>query len=320
MTRRPSISARALVLGMMAVTATVSFIFTPLDAAGKVLNGFDLADADIPYSQDLLGGPPRDGIPALTDPPRDPFEVANRWIEDDDRVIGVAFGDEAVAYPIAILNWHELVNDVVGGRPILVTFCPLCRTGIVFDARLGGERRLFGVSGLLYHSDVVLYDRKSDSLFPQLMMRAVSGPLKGQRLPAVEFTVTSWRAWKARHPETDALSLSTGHAKDYFTDPYAGYHRSGALMFPVRFKSAGRRAKEWAFLVGAPDKPVLVPEAVAETWETGRRKLPDGRVLTYRAEERTLTANSAGGQSVTVVPGYWFAHRAFYPNAPIIQD
>ena len=90
-------------------------------------------------------------------------------------------------------------------------------------------------------------------------------------------------------------------------------------MFPVHFRSAGRRAKDWAFLVGAPENPLLVPEEVARAWPAGEARLEDGRVLTYHPGERRLSATDGSERSLTVIPGYWFAHRAFYPDAPILN-
>lgn len=306
-------------LGTILVLVFASPIPIAVGATGEILNGFDLSEASIPGDEVMGGGPPRDGIPALNDPPRDPIEVADRWLKDTDRVIGVSLGGESVAYPIRILNWHEVVNDVVGERPILVTFCPLCGTGVVFDANIGAQRRYFGVSGLLFRSDVLLFERRTESLFSQLLMRGVSGPLQDKPLSLVKFTVTNWKWWKETHPETQALSLSTGYARDYGTDPYDRYHKSWSTMFSVSFESGGRKAKDWAFLVGAPEEPLLVPEAVALGWSGGRRRLDTGEVFTYHKEDRRLSATHGQRGALTVIPGYWFAHRAFYPDAPVVE-
>ncbi len=316
MNRHFRVLSAATALLLVTVSALIS---RRADAAGEILNGFDLSDASIPLREVESGGPPRDGIPALIDPTRDNAEVGARWLDEDDRVIGVFLGGSAVAYPEAILNWHEVVNDVVGGSPVLVTFCPLCGTGVVFDGRLGGERRLFGVSGLLFRSDVLLYEHRTESLFSQLLMRGISGTLRDQPLQPLVAAMTTWGEWLKEHPETEVLSLSTGHMKDYGTDPYRAYRRSGGMMFPVRFRSAGRRAKEWAYLVGAPEQPFVVPEEAAESWTDGRKLLEDGTVLTYHPEDRRLDARGNAGQALLVVPGYWFAHRAFYPDAPIVE-
>lgn len=129
---------------------------------GTKLNGFSLERATIPIEDILQGGPPRDGIPALTDPRVIAAEAAP-W-PDEARVIGVEIDGAARAYPLAILNWHELVNDSLGGTPILVSYCPRCGTGMVFDREVAGTSRQFGVSGLLYRSDMLLFDRESESL------------------------------------------------------------------------------------------------------------------------------------------------------------
>ncbi len=302
-----------------ALIASIGAGFVQPIAAPEVLNGFDLSGATIPFEEIKGGGPPRDGIPALNDPTRDTVEVADRWLRDDDRIIGVAIGGEAVAYPIRILTWHELVNDVVGGQPVLITYCPLCGTGVVFDGTIDGVRRFFGVSGLLFKSDVLLFERSTESLFSQLLMRGVSGPLSGHPLDPQPSPVTTWGAWMKRHPDTLALSLSTGYARDYGTDPYSQYHKRASTMFSVRFDAAGRRAKDWAFLVGAPDDPLLVPEEAARDWPEGERLLEGGIKLIYHRDERRISATDPARGALVVVPGYWFAHRAFYPDAAIIE-
>ncbi|PJA16725.1 MAG: hypothetical protein CO113_15630 [Elusimicrobia bacterium CG_4_9_14_3_um_filter_62_55] len=160
-------------------------------AAPARLNGFDLEGSLVPAADIHRGGPPKDGIPALSDPRF--VAAADAELSPEDRVVGVASGGVAKAYPIRILNWHEVVNDAFGARRIAVTYCPLCGTAMVFDAVAGGRRRAFGVSGLLYNSDVLLYDRESESLWSQVLKRAVSGPEKGTALtqiPARHTTVT----------------------------------------------------------------------------------------------------------------------------------
>ena len=154
-----------------------SFISASCDAASSK-NGFDVGNSSIPVAEILSGGPPRDGIPSIDDPH---FITSDRadFLDPEDRVIGVSRNGEARAYPIAIMNWHEIVNDRIGDESIVVTYCPLCGTGMVFLAPPGLE---FGVSGLLYNSDVLLYDRQSESLWSQIMMQAVSGERLGEKL------------------------------------------------------------------------------------------------------------------------------------------
>ena len=203
----------------------------PATAGEQVRNGFVLEPASIPAAEILAGGPPRDGIPALDHPATLPVAQAD-W-RNDERVLGVVAGGEARAYPVAILNWHELVNDTLGGEPILVSFCPLCGTGLVFDRRVAGKARRFGVSGLLYRSDLLMYDRDTESLWSQISAHAVTGPLIGKRLRLLRGRMDEWGRWRRDHPETTVLSRETGHGRDYDRSPYGGYAKSSKVMFPV---------------------------------------------------------------------------------------
>ena len=221
----------------MRVPCAVALIWillaSPANANQPERNGFSLQPAAIPIDEILKGGPPRDGIPALDHPPFLPPAEAP-W-RDADLVLGVAWRGEARAYPIAILEWHELVNDTLGGRPILVSYCPLCGTGMVFDRRVEGALRSFGVSGLLYRSDLLMYDRESESLWSQIAAEAVTGPSLGRRLALLRSGVERLGEWKRSHPETTVLSRETGYRRDYARSPYAGYADSPRLAFPVRF-------------------------------------------------------------------------------------
>jgi hypothetical protein len=249
---------------------------------------------------------------------REMAEEADRWLEGDDRVMGLVINGEAVAYPIRILNWHEVVNDVVGGRSVAVTYCPLCGTGVVFDATLGEGRMLFGVSGLLYNSDVLLFDRRTESLFSQLMLKAVSGPLSGTELKVVPSLTTTWDAWKARYPESSVVSLVTGHFLDYGTDPYRWYRKSSRTMFPVRDADRSRGPKEWAWLVLVGDESIIVAEEVLAELagdEVGVFRADEGIVLRYDPSARELIASEGPGGRPIVIPGYWFALTAFHPQS-----
>lgn len=296
----------------------------PTVLQAQVANGFDLTDSLVPEEEIMGGGPPRDGIPALVDPARDSAEKADRWLRGEDRVLGIEINDVAVAYPISILTWHEIVNDIVGGRPVAVTFCPLCGTGVVFEAGLIGERMVFGVSGLLYKSDVLMYDRATDSLFSQLLMQGITGPLRGTRLEAVPAAVTTWKAWKGRHPNTWVLSRALPFGRDYGTDPYGQYHKSGSTMFPVRGVDRSHRPKEWAYLILSAGKKFLVAESVLKGFEKDgihRFRFSDGEiVLVFDPENRELLVRGGPAGEEVVIPGYWFALSAFHPDARRIDE
>jgi hypothetical protein len=199
-------------------------------------NGFDLSNATLPRDQILRGGPPRDGIPALTDPELIAAMDAE-YLEPTDRVVGITLKGQSRAYPIAILNWHEIVNDEIDGQRFAVTYCPLCGTAVAFDATIDGTPTDFGVSGLLYNSDVLLYDRNTESLWSQILSKAVSGKRVGEALTPIPISHTTWRDWLAKHPDTLVLSDDTGHFRDYQRDPYAGYEESRYTYFAVNNKS-----------------------------------------------------------------------------------
>ncbi|MFU8817641.1 MAG: DUF3179 domain-containing (seleno)protein, partial [Pseudomonadales bacterium] len=167
----------------------------------RTMNGFDLSDALIPVRAIESGGPPRDGIPAINQPK---FVAAPEagFLDDDDRILGVAINGQPKAYPISILNWHEVVNDSSGSQYFVVTYCPLCGTGMVFASNAGDGALIFGVSGLLYNSDVLLFDRNTESLWSQILGKAVSGPLRGEPLPQLPAFHTTWADWRERHPQT----------------------------------------------------------------------------------------------------------------------
>ncbi|HSG05403.1 MAG TPA: DUF3179 domain-containing protein, partial [Nitrospiria bacterium] len=196
----------------------------PVILGSMLLMGFDLSRSSIPKEDILPGGPPKDGIPALDNPK---FLKAGKaaLLNSGDRVLGFSGKGEAKAYPIKILNWHEVVNDTVGGKPVVITYCPLCGTGMAFDPVVKGEHFTFGVSGLLYQSDVLMYDRQTDSLWSQILQEAVTGKMMGTRLTLLPLIHTTWEEWRKEHPNTLVLSTDTGYSRNYRRDPYEGYAR-----------------------------------------------------------------------------------------------
>ena len=199
----------------------------------------------IPLKQIMHGGPAKDGIPALTHPETIPAQTAN-YLKDDDTVLGVSINGESRAYPIRILNWHEIVNDTLAGVSIVVTFCPLCGTGIAFNAKVNNTVHEFGVSGMLYNSDLLMYDRHTatPSLWAQALGEAVVGPKTGVRLKLLPILQTTWAEWRKAHPQTTVLSLNTGFHRDYNRDPYLGYAQNPGLFFPVEPEDARLHPKE----------------------------------------------------------------------------
>jgi hypothetical protein len=210
--------------------------------------GFDLSTCLVSRETLLAAGFAKDGLHALLDPPTltaAEVEAANtkahgKFLVPGDRVVGVAWNGETRAYPLRILAWHEVVNDTLAGRPIAVTYSPLCDSVAVFDRRVATETLTFGVSGLLYNSNLLMYDRRpegrGESLWSPLQFRAVAGPAAaaGWRLEVIPAAVMRWGDWRSRHPETRVLAAAPGMAREYQREPYASYFGSDRLRFPVR--------------------------------------------------------------------------------------
>lgn len=300
--------------------------FNPARAQGSgAYNGFDVSNASLPLDAVARGGPPKDGIPAI-DKPRF-VSAAQGGLSDRDRVLGVALNGIARAYPVRILNWHEVVNDRFGARAVAITYCPLCGTGMAFAAPTGGAfdaRPDFGVSGLLYNSDVLLYDRATESLWSQILQTAVSGPMKGTRLQAVTLSHTSWADWRSRHPGTEVLSTDTGFDRDYGRDPYAGYDRVPRLMFDVQHRDDRLRLKDWVLGVEVAGQYKAYPFSVLERATKGKGEIRDefgGRRLRIRYDEAHRSAEAFDEQGVPW-PGtmvFWFAWVAFHPQTAVLS-
>lgn len=188
----------------------------------------------IPWNRVANGGPAKDGIPSIDQPQ---FATSESWDELEYRptalVIGVEVDGVRRAYPFQVLVWHELVNDTINGKPILISYCPLCGTAIAFERLVNGEEIEFGVSGLLYNSDLLMYDRATDGLWSQLTGHAVAGELTSVRLEFYPSEIMSWEDWRASYPDSEVLTRETGHARDYDREPYGDYYFDDSLLFPV---------------------------------------------------------------------------------------
>ncbi|MBK7897663.1 MAG: DUF3179 domain-containing protein [Anaerolineaceae bacterium] len=179
----------------------------------------------------LSGGPPRDGIPSIDDPQFVAPSQATDWLAGNEPVISVEINGDARAYPLQILTWHEIVNDTVGGVPLIVTFCPLCNSAIVFERTLDGEPVEFGTSGLLRNSDLVMYDRKTETLWQQFTGQGLIGDLAGAQLTFLPSAIISFADFRAAYPDGVILSQETGFGRNYGRNPYAGYDTIGNNPF-----------------------------------------------------------------------------------------
>lgn len=196
-----------------------------VQAQDNVLEGWETNTSKslIDLNELIPGGPGKDGIPAIDNPEFVPADEAESWITYSEPVIAVEFEGEARAYPLQILIWHEIVNDRMKGKPILVTFCPLCYSAIVFDRRVDGELLEFGVSGFLRHSDMIMYDRKTETLWQQFTGKALVGDYVGTRLNQLNSQIISFSQFRNSYPNGKVLSRNTGHDRPYGNNPYSGY-------------------------------------------------------------------------------------------------
>ncbi|MDY7006828.1 MAG: DUF3179 domain-containing protein [Cyanobacteriota bacterium] len=176
----------------------------------------------------LNGGPPKDGIPSIDNPK---FDTATTTpFPPNETVIGIEINGETVAYPFGIMNWHEIVNDTVGGMNITVSYCPLCDTIIAFER----GNTTYGVSGKLYQSCLVMYDRSNSTLYSQPWAIGILGRNVNSNLNRISAIKTTLKNWLAAHPNSKILSTKTGYKRDYFNYPYGSYYTDKMLIFPVR--------------------------------------------------------------------------------------
>lgn len=183
----------------------------------------DFSKHTVPLEEIISGGPPKDGIPAIDRPKFVSVESADSWLEDREPIVLMSRNGETKAYPLQILMWHEIVNDVVGGTPVTVTFCPLCNTALTFDRRLDGRLLDFGTTGRLRHSDLVMYDRQTESWWQQATGEGIVGRYAGAQLRFVSSPLISWATFKDVYPDGRVLSRNTGFSRSYGENPYVGY-------------------------------------------------------------------------------------------------
>jgi len=291
----------------------------PLFAGGT--NGFDLDRATIPVEEILPGGPPRDGIPSIDAPIFESVEQADTYVRDEDLVLSLVRNGESRAYPTRILNYHEIVNDEVGGDPVLISYCPLCGTGMVFDRTIDGRILEFGVSGLLYQSDVLMYDRQTESLWSQLGRQAVSGEFAGRSLTLVPSQMMRWGAWRQKHPSGRVLSRRTGHRRDYGQTPYPRYEQSPDPVFPVERHRDDLPAKEWIYgvVVNGTAKAYIadaLPDRSTIADTVGARRI----LLRHEKASLALRVTDQGsGEEIPHTRAYWFAWQAFHPETELFR-
>jgi hypothetical protein len=272
-------------------------------------------------SKVLSGGPPKDGIPSIDNPKFVSVEEADKWMEDNELILAMIYKDIKRAYPLQILVWHEIVNDVIADDPILVTYCPLCGSGIAYERKINGEEVEFGTSGKLYNSNLVMYDRKTDSYWTQIDGQAIIGPLAGQELTEISIDTVVWRDWKKIHPDSEVLSQNTGFTRDYGRDPYGNYYEDSFLMFPV--ENEDNRIHPKTPIAGIEVNGVH--KAYKEDQIRSEKLIEDtvnGVDIKIESDEAGLIkiTNKATGEEIVKERDFWFAWYAFHPDTLLYEN
>lgn len=299
----------------------VLFSLTYSDAFSQTKNNFNLNSSLIPIDEILSGGPPKDGIPSIDSPLFFDINSAQKNLPLDSKAIIVEYQNEIKAYPLPILNWHEIVNDTIGDKKITITYCPLCGTGVVFERTLDKKNFDFGVSGLLYQSDVLLYDRQTNSLWSQLMRQAVTGEMKGKKLVLYPSKLLPLFDYLKKNPSTKILSTKTGHVRDYNKSPYGNYSSSDSLYFPVKKLDPSIHPKTWALLIENDSKHLIVTinafkeKEKEKTFTLGKNKI----IVNFDKKESVLHCKENQPHALCM-SGYFFALKTFYPDALVINQ
>ena len=319
--KRPHLRRPILFRGLFAL-CLIAVLFTAVTVEGqRRINGFDLNEISVPRKFVKKGGPDRDGIPAIDDPKFIPANYVD-FLSPSDRVLGLELEGVAKAYPLKILDRHEIVNDWFLKSPIVITYCPLCGSGIAFDANIDG-RKSFSVSGLLYNSDVLMYDRETESLWSQIQMAAISGPLQDQTLNALPTINTTWEKWLFDHPDSLVLDNDQGiyRSKTYESVSYREYKTNDRIWFPVRKRDARLRPKDWVLGVQMGNEYKAYP---LKALERAPSPLPDRLadmefLIEYDPSARAAVAKSLDGEMLPTITLYWFSWYAFHPETELYK-
>ena len=291
----------------------------------------DFTKHSVDYGEILSGGPPKDGIPSIDNPAFADLSDVDQ-LAGTEPVIGVSLNGDMRAYPLHILMWHEIVNDVVGDIPITVTFCPLCNTAVVFDRRVGGKVLDFGTTGKLRNSDLVMYDRQTETWWQQFLGEAIIGELMGTVLEVVPARLESFANFKARANKTaKVLVPNSQFRRAYGANPYVGYDsRDRPYPFfrgdmPSEVAPLSRviniDGEAWALQLLRDKKRVEIRDGIVITWEPGQNSALDTGQISRGVDVGNVVVQKPNASGVLEdIPyrvDFAFAFRAFYPDAPI---
>lgn len=268
------------------------------------------------------GGPAPDGIPPVEKPQYISIADASRQWKDDAVVDALTIDGQARAYPRMITVWHEIVNETDGGKPIAITYCPLTGSTLVFSGVLpDGTPTTFGTSGQLYNSNLVMYDRATDSMWPQLFGTAVRGARRGERLRELPGAITTtFGRWKRKHPDGVVLSTDTGHARSYGVSPYGSYDTQEGTIFPVRFEDDRYPQKKVVVGVRWNGATLAIPKDEHRQRREASAEV-GGRKIVVRFDEEldaVRVVDRATSEPLVAYDVMWFAWYAFNPKTAVL--
>jgi hypothetical protein len=265
------------------------------------------------------GCPRRDCIPSIDEPKYVSVAEATH-VADQDVVLAMSFQGRHRAWPARILDHHEIVNDLIGEIPVAITWCPLCGSAVGVVREIEGQVTEFGVSGVLYNSDLVFYDRTTETLWDQIVAKGIVGPLTGKKLELIPVTMTRWGKWKEAHPDTEVLSTDTGFDFDYSEDTYGKYRDEAGLMFPVSRTSDAIHPKSVVYGFDLNDQKVAFAALRLEKSTPIEHDLAGQTFdVTLASDGEVKMTNRESGEEYSPVRLYWFAWYTFHPDTELVR-
>ncbi len=326
------IEMRLAALGRVAATCAVLALFLALPSTARAnpeqwsyaWPQTDFTNTSVDFDEIMSGGPPKDGIPSIDHPEFESVAEVDH-LKPTEPVIGLTVNGDARAYPLGVLIWHEIVNDTVGGVPVIVTYCPLCNSAVVFDRRVAGTATEFGTTGKLRNSDMVMYDRDTESWWQQFLGEAIVGERTGTRLKMLPARLESWERFAKRHPEGRVLVPNNPSMRRYGANPYAGYDSASVPFlyigdYPENIEPMARVVavgdEAWSLELVRERGRVESGDLVL-TWEAGQNSALDSRRISSGRDVGNVVVQRRGADGLEDVPydvTFAFVFHAFRPE------
>lgn len=271
----------------------------------------------IPLDKVLDGGPGKDGIPAIINPKFASIGEAKKWLKYDADGIIVTAGKITRFYPYNIIVWHEIINDKIEGKSLVVTFCPLCGSAIVFDAVIDGKSEQFGVSGKLYESNLLMYDKTTESLWSQIIGEAIVGDRTGQKLVVYPSQVMSFKQAVEKYPNMEVLSKETGYSRSYDVSPYGDYDTNDKIYFPISINDTRLPAKKIMYIVNVGNNSVAFERSVLSESKEAVVSVAGEKISAKIIDGEIQVKNKEG----KIIPGYtamWFSWAIHHQKNGIV--